>query len=136
MNFFISLSLLKYKGGKCMKKFIFLAGLAFMFTGVQAFAAPPHHHGRPHNGRPPIHGGISHHRPPIYHVRYVRPMPVYRPYYTNYYYYSTPTYTYYSYEPGYGQTVVVRENYSGINTAANVINAAANVATAIRLLTW
>lgn len=114
-----------------MKKFICLLGLAFMFTGVQAFAAPP-----------PPHGGMHarvHHRPPV-HRHYVhigRPIPppmYYRPYYSTYYY-PTTTYTYYYSEPNV-QTVVVRDEYSGINTAANVINAAANVAATIRFLSW
>lgn len=117
-----------------MKKFICFLGLAFMFTGVQAFAAPTHHGN--HHGRPPMHGGVVYHRPPHYVGRPLPPPIYYRPYHANYYYSYPATYTYYSYEPAYGQTVVIRENYSGINTAANVINAAANVATAIRLLTW
>ena len=112
-----------YLGGKCMKKLICLTVLGFMFTGVQAFAHEHHFYGRSHMHRPPM--------PPRHYVRVVRPV------YTTHYYYSTPVYynTYYA-EPAYGatQTVVIRE--SGINTAANVINAAANVATAIRLLSW
>lgn len=115
-----------------MKKFIFLLGLTFMLTGVQTFAAPQNH------GRPPLQGRVSH-RPPVHHIRVARPLPppiYYRPYHANYYYTMPVSYTYYSYEPAYGQTVIIREGYSGVNTAANVINAAANVATAIRLLTW
>ena len=108
---------------------------------------------RPPTHRPPM-GGV--HRPPMYHGHVgMRPLPppppLYRPYipsYRPYYpttYYST-SYTYYpsydySYEvvqpvPAAVNTVVVRDNYAGINTAANIINTAANVAATIRYLTW
>lgn len=148
-----------------MKKIICMIALGLIFAVTPANAAPPSGpHGGMH--RPPMHGGVSMgHRPPMYHggmhrpphyagVRHLppppplyrpyRPMPVYRPYYTTYYpttYYST-TYTTYpttSYEtvvPVSTNTVVVRDNYAGINTAANVINAAANVAATIKYLTW
>lgn len=77
-----------------------------------------------------------------------RPMPIYRPYYYSYYYPSYYRTTYYSYYPTryYSDVVtpvststnavIVRDDYAGINTAANVINAAANVASTIRYLTW
>lgn len=115
-------------------------------------------------GRPPMIGpGIGHRpiagRPPIHHVavrpmpapiyRPYRPMPVYRPYYSSFYYPTTSYYSSYTYYPYSNyvydgtetilpvtNTVVVRDNYAGINTAANVINAAANVASTIRYLTW
>jgi len=90
----------------------------------------------PHMGRRPL-------PPPMY-----RPMPIYRPYYYSYYYPSYYRTTYYSYYPTryYSDVVtpvststnavIVRDDYAGINTAANVINAAANVASTIRYLTW
>ena len=72
-----------------------------------------------------------------------------RPYYSPFYYSSVyyPRYTTYSYyypteyervviTPATVGTVVVRDDYAGVNTAANVINAAANVAATIRYLTW
>lgn len=134
-----------------MKKIVYFAVLVLMFVGIPTFAAP-------HGGhRPPMHGGVSTvHRPPVhrgpsFHVSVGRPLPppIYRPYrpivrpYPMYYYspYTTYSYTYY-YEPTVtevpvSQTVVVKENnYAGVNTAANIINAAANVATAIRVLSW
>lgn len=119
--------------------------------------------GRPGGmGRPPVgsmHGGHNYHRPPMarphygrppmHHVSGFRPFPPvyrpYRPYYSTYpRYYSSYTYvpvsTYYydGLQPAgsYVNTVVVRDDYAGINTAANVINTAANVATAIRFLSW
>ncbi len=108
---------------------------------------------RMHN-RPPM-GGM--HRPPVHYHSHigVRPLPpppplyrpyrpIYRPYYPPTYY--SASYTYYpSYNYSYEvvqpvsatvNTVVVRDNYAGINTAANVINTAANVAATIRYLTW
>lgn len=98
--------------------------------------------GRPPMGPPPMHMVRRPLPPPMY-----RPMPIYRPYYSYYYpsYYRT---TYYSYYPTryYSDVVtpvststnavIVRDDYAGINTAANVINAAANVASTIRYLTW
>lgn len=117
---------------------------------------PPMHAGVSMRHRPPMARPPMHHvgmRPPMHHhpvYRPIRPLPVYRPYFYSsvYYptrrYYSTYTYypeTVYSYETvtpvSTGvNTVVVRDDYAGINTAANVINAAANMATAIRFLTW
>lgn len=120
------------------------------------------YHGGSGMHKPPMHGSVSaHHRvPPRAHGYYHTarrplppPPPVYRPYrhvYRPYYsYYPTTYYTSYSYYPTYSynydiaepvpaqvNTVVVRDNYAGINTAANVINAAANVAATIRYLTW
>ncbi len=108
--------------------------------------------GRPPMGRPPMGGMHRHPRyiggfrplpPPIY-----RPYrPIIRPYYYSSVYYPTTyystSYTYYpnTYDvvepvPAAVNTVVVRDDYAGINTAANVINAAANVAATIRYLTW
>ncbi len=94
--------------------------------------------------RPPIHNVV--HRPPMPRPYHYRPLvyPVYRPYYYRTYpvVYST-SYSYYPYEAVYisgdeNGKVIIRENpvYAGVNTAANVINAAANTAAAIRFLTW
>lgn len=99
--------------------------------------------GRPPMGPPPMHMVRRPLPPPMY-----RPMPIYRPYYYSYYYPSYYRTTYYSYYPTryYSDivtpvststnAVIVRDDYAGINTAANVINAAANVASTIRYLTW
>jgi len=116
-----------------------------MHGGVSMGHRPPMH--RPPMGRPPMHhvGMRPPMHPPIY--RPYRPMPIYRPYYYNSFYYPRTYYTYsypvatYSYETvtpvvPEAETVVVRDSYAGINTAANVINAAANVAATIRYLTW
>lgn len=140
-----------------MKKLICLIAFTLAIWGAPCIAAPGGPHGG-HGGRPPMHGGVSmghrppmhrppmhHHvgmRPPVHHPIY-RPMPIrpiYRPYYYSYYpstYYSTYTYytpTAYSYTPvtpvtSEVNTVVVRDPYAGINTAANV-------ASTIRFLTW
>lgn len=125
-----------------------------MGHGPSMGGRPPMHHtghppmglrpemGRPPMGPPPMHMVRRPLPPPMY-----RPMPIYRPYYSYYYpsYYRT---TYYSYYPTryYSDVVtpvststnavIVRDDYAGINTAANVINAAANVASTIRYLTW
>lgn len=108
---------------------------------------------RPPMGRPPMHGSVSMGMPPR-PMGYHRPMPpMYRPivrpyygsrYYAYYPYYPTyySSYSYYPYAtevmpvPATTGTVVVRDDYAGINTTANVINAAANVAATIRYLTW
>lgn len=142
-----------------MKKFIYFIALSFVFAGIPAIAAPPGHHGGHGSvmGRPPMQGGISmRHRTPMYrpphHIGMGRPLPppppiyrrpLIRPYYSPLYYPTTTytTYTYYPYEPvspivPSATTVVVRDNYAGINTAANVVNAAANVAATIRYITW
>ena len=146
-----------------MKKFIYFIALACVFVGIPAMAAPGPHGGYgPGMTRPPMHGGVSiGHRPPMHHPPMHRPphhigmgrplpppppiyrRPIIRPYYTPLYYPTTTytTYTYYPYEPvapvvPSATTVVVRDNYAGINTAANVINAAANVAATIRYITW
>lgn len=99
--------------------------------------------GRPPMGPPPMHMVRRPLPPPMY-----RPMPIYRPYYYSYYYPSYYRTTYYSYYPTryYSDVVtpvststnavIIRDDYAGINTAANVINAAANVASTIRYLTW
>lgn len=112
----------------------------------------------PHGGRPHVsaHISVGHrpmHQPPL-HVYHRPPMPphhIYRPYHPivvphyssvyypmTYYIPSTTTTTTYTNSNGVTETVVVKEgsSYEGINTAANVINAAANAATAIRFLTW
>lgn len=125
-----------------------------MGHGPSMGGRPPMHHtglppmglrpgmGRPPMGLPPMHMVRRPLPPPMYH-----PMPIYRPYYSYYYpsYYRT---TYYSYYPTRyysdvvtpvstsANAVIVRDDYAGINTAANVINAAANVASTIRYLTW
>lgn len=99
--------------------------------------------GRPPMGPPPMHMA----RRPLPPPPMYRPMPFYRPYYYSYYYpsYYSTSYTYYPtryysdiVEPASTSTsaVIVRDDYAGINTAANVINAAANVASTIRYLTW
>lgn len=126
---------------------------------IHASASIRHDFGRPPIARPPhyLTGPPIHHmagRPPMRPIyRPYRPVPyrpiVYRPYYSPFYY---PTTTYYSTYTSYPlenyvyegvspisstvNTVVVRDNYAGVNTAANVINVAANAATAIRFLSW
>lgn len=146
-----------------MKKIICVLTLCVAFlTTAPSFAAPPPggmghgpsmggrppmglrpEMGRPPMGPPPMHMVRRPLRPPMY-----RPMPIYRPYYYSYYYPSYYRTTYYSYYPTryYSDVVtpvststnavIVRDDYAGINTAANVINAAANVASTIRYLTW
>lgn len=129
--------------------------LGGMEHGPSMGGIPPMHHtghppmglrpemGRPPMGPPPIHMVRRPLPPPMY-----RPMPIYRPYYYSYYYPFYYRTTYYSYYPTryYSDVVtpvststnavIVRDDYAGINTAANVINAAANVASTIRYLTW
>lgn len=126
---------------------------------------PPMHGGvsaghRPMGNPPPMHnGGYRPHvagMPPHHHMGVGRPLPPpppihrprVRPYYP--YYYSSsvyyPTYSYYPatnyvYEsvvtaPPVVTETIVRDPYVGVNTAANVINAAANVATMVRFWTW
>ncbi len=116
----------------------------------------PPSHTRAHR---PSTGGI--HRPPNHHIGHGRPLPPppayrpyrpylrpYNPYYSSLYYPYYSTYTYYPttsyvYDP-YLTTpvattvngVVVSDPYLKVNTAANVINAAANVATMVRYWTW
>lgn len=140
-----------------MKKIIYFISLAFIFMGIPAFAAHGPHgggHGHTQGGRPPMHAHVSvGHRPPMHmhhHVGMGRPLPppvfyrsIVRPYYTPMYYPATTytTYTYNPYEPvtpvaPTATTVIVKDNYAGINTAANVINTAANVAATIRYITW
>lgn len=135
-----------------MKKIICVLTLCVAFlTTAPSFAAPPpggmghgpSMGGRPPMGPPPMHMVRRPLPPPMY-----RPMPIYRPYYYSYYYPSYYRTTYYSYYPTryYSDivtpvststnAVIVRDDYAGINTAANVINAAANVASTIRYLTW
>jgi hypothetical protein len=105
----------------------------------------------PMAGRAPMHGGT--------HYAGARPMPMYvshhhhmyRPFYPVYPYYSYYYPTYYSsysyYPTNYvyddvpvategGTTVIVKDDYAGVNATANVINAAANAAAAIKFLTW
>lgn len=128
------------------------------------YGRPPMGVHRPpmHNNIPPIRP-IPNRRPPLSHIG-TRPLPPpppppvvrpYRPYYpiglrpyfysSVYYpsiYYSTTYYpltdSYTTVEPVSStvNAVVVRDNYAGINTAANILNAAANVASTIRFLTW
>ena len=135
-----------------MKKFLVLA-ISLAFLSVPVLAAPPGghggpghgghhggphggpgiHHGRPHMGPPPMRGprsvirvGIGYRRPlppPVI----VPPVRFYRPYYYSPYYYGGYYSPYYYESPYY---------YDGINTAANVINAAAATATAIRVWSW
>lgn len=116
-----------------MKKVLFtlIAIISLTFTTQTGFAAP----------MPPGGGhGAPMHRPY---------RPIIRPYYSPFYYSSVyyPRYTTYSYyypteyervviTPATVGTVVVCDDYAGVNTAANVINAAANVAATIRYLTW
>lgn len=140
-----------------MKKIIYVLTLCVAFlTTAPSFAAPPPggmghgpsmglrpEMGRPPMGPPPMHMVRRPLPPPMY-----RPMPIYRPYYYSYYYPSYYRTTYYSYYPTryYSDivtpvststnAVIVRDDYAGINTAANVINTAANVASTIRYLTW
>lgn len=92
---------------------------------------PPHIAGRPLPPPPPVY------RPWIYRP-YVYSSFSYPSYYYTTTYYPVNGYVYDGIEPvdSLVNTVVVRDNYAGINTAANVINAAANVASAIRFLTW
>ena len=125
----------------------------------------PGGHGPSVGHRPPMHVGGGHrphggiHRPPHHHVGHHRPLPppIYRPYrpyirpyYPYYYssiYYPYTTYSYYPstyvYDPVVTTPVttavngvVVTDPYLKVNTAANVINAAANVATMVRYWTW
>lgn len=147
-----------------MKKIICLLALGVAFlTTAPSFAAPPGggmgHGPSMGGGRPPMHGGASMNRPPMgpppMHMArrplppppMYRPMPFYRPYYYSYYYpsYYSTSYTYYPTRyysdvitPVSTSTdaVIVRDDYAGINTAANVINTAANVASTIKYLTW
>lgn len=115
-----------------MKKVLWILAMTLVFSGSACFAAPP----------PPAGGMGGRPLPPPPPM--IRPMPIYRPYYTSFYpsiYYSSYTYTPYVYDRvetviPTTSTVVVRDNYAGINTAANVINTAANVAATIRYLTW
>ena len=148
-----------------MKKIICVLTLCVAFlTTAPSFAAPPPGgmgHGPSMGGRPPMHhtghppmglrpemGRPPMGPPPMHMVRRPLPPPMYRPYYYSYYYPSYYRTTYYSYYPTryYSDVVtpvststnavIIRDDYAGINTAANVINAAANVASTIRYLTW
>lgn len=114
---------------------------------MHASASFRHDIGRPPmGGRPPVHMAGRPLPPPMH--RPYRPLPIYSPYYTSFYYpYYSTYYSYYPYTSSYYYdtvtpvapevgTVVVRDPYAGVNTAANVINAAANVASTIRFLTW
>ena len=136
-----------------MKKIICLIALGLIIGITPTFAAPPAGGGgRPMGGRVHMHGSVSMGRPPMGYHRPMPPMyrPIVRPhyygsrYYAYYPYYPTyySSYSYYPYAteivpvPVTTNTVVVRDDYAGINTTANVINAAANVAATIRYLTW
>ena len=114
----------------------------------------PHvvNHAVSHN-RPIQHHNVAHHRP-IYHHSHYRPLPpprpifgynYYRPYYPRYYssyYYQPINYTYTNVVPVYSEPasvvvtepVVVNDPYASINTTANIINTAANVATTVKYL--
>lgn len=126
-----------------MKKKICAAMLfCLLFVSAPAFADCDHHYHRHHHGH--YHHGhmyrpyYHHHHTVVVRPRYYRP--VVRPYYySSYNYYPAMPYDYnYNYAPTtvVGSGVVAGDPYVGVNTAANVINAAANVATAVRLLTW
>lgn len=149
-----------------MEKIIVILGVILITTPAYAHPGSPVGGGRPsmggHMGRPLMSGGMHHppmgaplrgniHRPPMLPppIAHHRPLPrPYRPFYYSphvYMSYSYPVryYSSYSYYPHESYvmettpTIVVRErSYDGVNTAANIINAAANTATAIRLLTW
>lgn len=129
--------------------------------GMHSSGARVPMHASVHVNRPPMSPRmpmrpVSH--PPMHHVA-ARPLPppIYRPYrpiirpyyYSPIYYpaaYYSTSYTYYPYSnyiyegvepvPAAVNTVVVRDDYAGINTAANVLNTAANVAATVRYLTW
>jgi hypothetical protein len=92
----------------------------------------------PMGGAAAIHGGV--------HYAGARPVPIhgpyhhhmYRPFYSTYSYYPT-NYVYEDATPVAiegGSTVIVKDDYAGVNATANVINAAANAAAAIKFLTW
>lgn len=144
-----------------MKKFVLLLSMIVIASPV--VAAPNGGHGggghvtHPSSNRPSAHITINRPRPIPRHVVYRgprhvyhRPIPYYTPYYNGFYYYgSYPVsyYTTYDYYPsetttyitqdGTTQVVVKQGNpYAAVNTAANIINAAANTATAIKLLSW
>ena len=118
-----------------------------------------------HRPIPPGPRPIPGRRPPLHHIgtrpplpppppvfRPYRPWPIYTPgfgpyFYSSIYYpstfytttyYSPMEYSYSTVEPVSSavNTVVVRDNYAGLNTAANILNAAANVASTIKFLTW
>lgn len=141
-----------------MKNKLILLGLLVLFCATPCFSAPLSGGHVPNVRAANYHSGVSRmHRPPVHYHSHigVRPLPPppplyhpYRPIYRPYYpptYYST-SYTYYpsynySYEvvqpvPATVNTVIVRDNYAGINTAANILNTATNVAATIRYLTW
>lgn len=94
-----------------MNKKVCVLSLLILLVGCPSFAHGRHHHYSHH-----YHYYSDYYRP-YYRVRVYRPV-YYQPYY---------------YEP---RTVIVDDNYVRINTAANVINAAANVAATIRFLSW
>lgn len=149
-----------------MKKFVLLLSLLMFTSPVMAAPNGGHggvrggeHVNHPTNKRPSAHITINRptpmprrvvYRAPIPRHIYRRPIPYYNAYYNGFYYYDgypIGYYTSYDYYPsetttyitqdGTTQVIVKRENaYAGINTAANVINAAANTATAIKLLSW
>ncbi|MCM1338672.1 MAG: hypothetical protein NC191_03265 [Muribaculaceae bacterium] len=139
-----------------MKKNLLLLGLALLFIASPSIAAPGPHGGHAPGVRFANHPGGMH-RPPMHTAHHMaRPLPpppihrhysrIFRPYYPTTYYTSYsyyPTYPTYSYGynvvepvPANVNTVVVRDNYAGVNTAANVINTAANVAATIKYLSW
>jgi hypothetical protein len=122
-------------------------------------ARPSNMGARPMNmggGRAPMAGSAKNHGGA--HFAGARPAPMYRPYHHHIYRPIYPAYPYYSYYPTYytsyayyptnyvyddvpvategGTTVIVKDDYAGVNATANVINAAANAAAAIKFLTW
>lgn len=129
-----------------MKK-IFSLLLVGLFLGIApAFSAQQGHvttsrHVQPHHAT-----HITHHRPVPHHHRYYPPRPprpyigFYRSYYNPYYYtpYYTPYYqtTYVVTPTSAGETVIVGDPYAAVNTTANVLNTAANVAATIKYLSW
>ena len=123
--------------------------------GVHGGVSVNHSVGRPRThitvNRPsPIARHVVHRPPLVPPPVYRRPIPYYNAYYNGFYYYGgypVNYYTAYDYYPTQtttyvtqdgGTQVVVRQEtpYAGLNTAANLINAAANTATAIKLLSW
>jgi hypothetical protein len=141
-----------------MKKKIIMLVLGMAFLVSPSFAAPAGGYG---GGGPAMHsaGGGMRGASPAGHIAH-RPIPpmyrpyrpfyygsLYYPYYYSYYYPST-YYTTYSYYPTTAydtsveavpvttETVVVKDDYAGVNAAANIINAAANVASTVKYLSW
>lgn len=136
-----------------MKKIICLIAMAVTLIGIPCFAA----HGKnpediPSRKQVPMHTPIGHSLdrpihmqrhplavlPPHIEINRPLPLPPIRPYYSYYsYYYPTiTTVTPITSVTADVNRVVVSVPYAEINTTANVINAAANVATMIRFWSW